>query len=212
MTKTAGFRHASIQDAIELLHNIAEAENWSLTSTEDASNFSSKKLETFDAVIFANTTGDILDEKQQEALEQFIQNGGGFVGIHAAADTEPNWPFYHELLGAHFSDHPPVQTARILVEDSSHPATNSLPNPWQREDEWYNFTANPRSGAHVLLSVDESSYQGGTMGDHPIAWTKEGSQRQRTFYSALGHTPQSYADPAFASHIAGGLRWVLHLE
>lgn len=208
MTKTAGFRHASIPQGIAAVHLLAEERGWEVTPTEDASEFNEATLSGFDAVMFLSTTGDILDATEQAAFEAFIARGGGFVGVHAATDTEADWAFYNDLLGTHFSDHPAIQEAQLVVEAPDHPATSSLPSPWLRTDEWYNFVSNPRPEVHVLLRLDESSYAGGTMGDHPIAWVRElGSSR--LFYTALGHTPESYSEPEFLAHLAGGIGWVL---
>src|SRR5690606_32243636 len=111
------------------------------------------------------------DEEQKAAFERFIQNGGGFVGIHSATDTEYGWAWYGELVGAYFADHPAISTATLILEDSTHPSAKTLPETWEHRDEWYNFHSNPRENVNVILSVDESTYEGGTMGgDHPISW------------------------------------------
>jgi cytochrome c len=208
-TKTAGFRHSSIGAGLTAVQDIAERNRIILTQTEDASMFDATALGDFDAVVLLNTTGDVFNSEQELAFQSFIESGGALIGVHAAADTEPDWPFYRELLGAHFVSHPAVQTATLEVEDRMHPATRSLPDPWQHEDEWYNFDRNPRVDAHILLGIDESTYDGGTMGtDHPVAWTRQvGSSR--IFYTALGHTEASYAEPEFVSHLEGGLLWAL---
>src|SRR5690606_7003198 len=117
----------------------------------------------------------------------FIMNGGGFVGIHSASDTEYGWPFYGELIGAYFAGHPDPQTGTINIEDPDHPSTRALPSQWTRFEEWYNFQANPRPSVSVLATVDESTYTGGTMGaDHPIVWCREFAGG-RSWYTALGH-------------------------
>ena len=133
-----------------------------------------RNLAEYDAVVFLSTTGDVLDAEQQTAFEGYIRNGGGYVGIHAAADTEYDWAFYGGLAGAYFQSHPAIQPATVDVEDRAHPATPHLARTWDRTDEWYNYRSNPRDRAHVLASLDESSYSGGTMnGDHPIAWCQD---------------------------------------
>jgi cytochrome c len=212
MSKTAGFRHESIADGIHAVQELGAQHDWEVVATEDGAMFNEATLSRFDAVLFLNTTGDILDAPAEAALENFVTSGGGFVGVHAATDTEPDWTWYRELLGAHFASHPAIQEASVHVEDPSHPATVELPDPWLRVDEWYNFDQNPRGVARVLLSLEESSYEGGTMGaDHPIAWTRELGE-SRVFYSALGHTAESYTEPAFLAHLAGGIAWVLGTE
>ena len=208
-TKTAGFRHASIPDAVAGLESVAAARGWAATSTEDASVFSDTGLSAFDVVVFLLTTGDVLDDAQQAAFEGFIRGGGGFVGVHSATDTEYGWAWYGELVGAYYRSHPDVQSASLVVEDPSHPSASSLPNPWVRSDEFYGFQSNPRSTVSVILSIDEASYSPGgsnMMGDHPIAWfhTFDGG---RSFYTSLGHTSESYAEPLFLEHLAGGIVW-----
>ena len=162
-----------------------------------------------DVVVFLMTSGDVLDAPEQAALEAHVRRGGGFVGVHSAADTEYDWPFYGTLAGAWFKDHPAIQRARLHVERDLSPRLDFLPESWEREDEWYNFRDNPRAepAVRVLMTLDESSYQGGSMGpDHPIAWCRE-LDAGRSFYTGLGHTTESWQDPLFVQHIAAGLRW-----
>jgi cytochrome c len=210
-SKTAGYRHDSIPAGIQGLSKLAAEQGWTTTATEDASRFSDAELPHYDAVIFLSTTGDVLSVAQQAAFERFIRGGHGFVGIHAATDTEYDWPWYGELVGAYFREHPAVQAADILIEDATDGATAGLPTPWHRTDEWYSFKSNPRPNVHVLLALDETSYAPGSSsmsGDHPIAWRHE-HDGGRAFYTALGHTSESYSDPLFLGHVAGGIAWVL---
>ncbi|MGW5787230.1 ThuA domain-containing protein [Streptomyces sp. NPDC003757] len=206
-SKTAGFRHSSIDDGIAALRDLGTANNFAVTATEDAQAFTAGNLAQYEAIVFLSTTGDVLNGTQQAAMEQYIADGGGYVGVHAAADTEYEWPFYEGLAGALFHSHPAVQQATVEVEDRAHDATAHLGRTWQRTDEWYNYRTDPRATAHVLASLDESSYSGGTMnGDHPIAWCKD-YEGGRAFYTGGGHTDESYADPAFRRHLLGGIRW-----
>ncbi|MFF3644176.1 ThuA domain-containing protein [Streptomyces sp. NPDC002564] len=208
-SKTAGFRHDSIPDGIAAIKELGAAGGFTVDATEDARAFTAKNLAAYDAVIWLSTTGDVLDAKQQAAFEGYIKKGGGYVGVHAAADTEYDWPFYGGLAGAYFQSHPAIQPAKVRVEDHGHPATAHLPGVWERTDEWYNYRSNPRDRAHVLASLDESSYTGGSMsGDHPIAWCQE-YQGGRSFYTGSGHTKESFADPAFRRHLLGGIRWAV---
>ncbi|WP_431988714.1 ThuA domain-containing protein [Streptomyces parvulus] len=210
-SKTAGFRHSSIDDGLAALRDLGTAHNFTVDATEDAGAFTSGNLGQYRAVVFLSTTGDVLDGTQQTAFEQYIQGGGGYVGIHAAADTEYDWPFYDGLAGALFHSHPAVQSATVRVEDRAHDATAHLGRTWQRTDEWYNYRTNPRTTAHVLASLDESSYSGGNMaGDHPISWCKD-YRGGRAFYTGGGHTDESFADPAFNRHLLGGIRWAAGL-
>lgn len=208
-SKTAGYRHESIPDGVRAVRRIAAERGWSVVATEDAAEFTEENLARFDVVVFLMTTGDVLDEKQQSALQSFVGAGKGFVGIHSASDTEYDWTFYGELVGAYFRSHPEIQSATYLVEDRDHPATRHLPEKWARVDEQYSFDRNPReSGVRVLLALDETSYSPGAdaMGDHPVAWTHE-KAGGRAFYTALGHTRESYSDPLFLEHLAGAIAW-----
>ena len=163
--------------------------------------------------MWLSTTGDVLDEAQQAAFEGYIRAGGGYVGVHAAADTEYSWPWYGELVGAYFNSHPANQNAKVDVIDRTHPSTSHLQAAWTRFDEWYNYRSSPRQKVHVLAELDESSYSpgGGAMGDdHPIAWCRN-FDGGRTWYTGMGHTQESYADSAFRSHLAGGILWAAGL-
>jgi type 1 glutamine amidotransferase len=206
-SKTAGFRHDSIPDGVAAVKQLGEQAGFTVDATEDAAAFTAGNLRRYAAVVFLSTTGDVLDAAQQRAFEGYIRQGGGYVGVHAAADTEYDWEFYGGLAGAYFQSHPAIQPATVDVEDHSHPATSGLAQTWNRTDEWYNYRSNPRERAHVLASLDESSYSGGTMnGDHPIAWCQN-YRGGRAFYTGGGHTKESYAEPLFREHLLGGIRW-----
>ncbi|MDG4863178.1 ThuA domain-containing protein [Streptomyces sp. T-3] len=208
-TKTAGFRHDSIPDGIAAVKDLGTANGFAVDATEDAGAFTPSNLAQYEAVVWLSTTGDVLNSEQQRAFEGYIKGGGAYVGVHAAADTEYDWAFYGGLAGAYFQSHPAIQQATVDVEDRGHPATGHLGAAWQRTDEWYNYRSNPRDRAHVLASLDESSYSGGSMnGDHPIAWCQN-YQGGRSFYTGGGHTKESYADPAFRQHLLGGIRWAI---
>ncbi|MEI7033391.1 ThuA domain-containing protein [Streptomyces pratensis] len=209
-SKTAGFRHSSIDEGITALRQLGAANNFTVTATEDAAAFTPGNLAAYEAVVFLSTTGDILNASQQTAFEGYIGAGGGYVGIHAAADTEYDWTWYGGLAGALFRSHPHIQPAAVTVEDRAHDATAHLGPTWQRTDEWYDYRTNPRSTAHVLASLDESTYSGGAMGDHPIAWCKD-YEGGRAFYTGGGHTEDSYADPVFRRHLLGGIRWAAEM-
>jgi len=185
-TRTLGFRHDSIPAALAAVRDLAAREGLEVQATEDPGTFRADSLRNVAAVMFLHTTGEILDAPGQDALQAYVRGGGGFLGIHSAADTGHAWPWYLDLLGAEFVRHPAIQAAVLLRQDVVHPATASLPNRWSRTDEWYDFRASPRGRVRVLLSIDESSYQGGGMGsDHPMAWCHpfEGG---RSAYTALG--------------------------
>ncbi|HWO67756.1 MAG TPA: ThuA domain-containing protein [Umezawaea sp.] len=206
-SKTAGFRHAAIPNGIQLIRDLGAANSFTVTATEDSAQFTAANLARYEAVVFLNTTGDVLDATQQSAFESYIRGGGGYVGVHSAADTEYDWSFYGELVGAYFASHPAIQQSTVRVENRAHPATSHLAPTWVRTDELYNFRTNPRPTARVLSTLDESTYSGGSMGaDHPITWCKTVASG-RSFYTGLGHTKESYSDPAFRSAILGGIRY-----
>ncbi|MFT2010931.1 ThuA domain-containing protein [Pontibacter sp. 13R65] len=207
-SKTAGFRHESIPAGIKALQALAQEHGVRLTATEEAAYFAADSLKMYKAVVFLNTTGDVLNQAQQEAFESYIQAGGGFAGIHAASDTEFDWPWYNKLVGAYFDSHPATQHAAIEVLDKKHLSTSHLPDRWERTDEWYNFKSmNP--DVQVLANLDESSYEGGKNGSHhPIAWY-HAYDGGRAFYTALGHTSESYSEPLFLQHMWGGIRYAM---
>ncbi|MFZ5893601.1 MAG: ThuA domain-containing protein [Myxococcota bacterium] len=214
LSRTLGFRHDSIPAAVAAVRKLGAARGWRVTATEDPSTFNDADLAAYEVVIFLCTTGDVLDDAQQAALERFVRSGKGFVGVHSASDTEYDWPWYGALIGAYFERHPTIQAAKVFVEKPEHPAASSLPNPWSRTDEWYAFRSNPRQSVEVLLRLDETSYAPGeaSMGaDHPVAWSHE-YDGGRSFYTALGHTAASYAEPEFLAHLAGGIEWAGKLQ
>lgn len=207
-SKTAGYRHASIPQGITALKALGEKSGFAVEVTEDAAAFRDDNLKRHGAVVFLSTTGDVLDEMQQRAFERYIRAGGGFVGVHSASDTEYDWPWYGRLVGAYFASHPEgTPTAAVRIVDPGHPSTLALPVAWVRSDEWYNFKANPRGSVQVLATVDERTYSGGTMGDdHPVAWFHE-MDGGRAWYTAMGHTGESYAEPLFLRHLLGGIQY-----
>lgn len=206
-SRTAGFRHASIPDGVVALTEIAEEQGFSLEATEDAALFTDEYLDAFAGVVFLNTTGDVLDDEQQAAFERYIAKGRGYVGVHSASDTEYDWPWYGQLVGAYFKGHPRIQPADVVVEDADHPSTAHLPERWNRTDEWYNFHKSPRPNVRVLMHLDTSTYEGSTMpDDHPTAWCHEFGGG-RAWYTGGGHTSESFADPAFRDHLLGGILW-----
>ncbi|MFE1952499.1 ThuA domain-containing protein [Streptomyces sp. NPDC059524] len=206
-SKTAGFRHDAIPDGIAALKELGAGSDMTVDATENAAQFTPDNLARYDAVVFLSTTGDVLNDTQQKAFEDYIADGGGYMGIHAAADTEYDWPYYGNLVGAWFDSHPAIQKATVRVEDRDNPATKHLDATWERTDELYNYRSNPRGKVHVLASLDETTYQGGTMkGDHPIAWCQNYGGG-RSFYTGLGHTKESYADDAYRKHLLGGLKY-----
>ena len=208
-SKTAGYRHASIPAGIAMLRQLCRDNGMVMDTTEDAAAFTDANLKRYAAVVFLNTTGDVLNPVQETDFERYIQAGGGYVGIHSATDTEYGWSWYGGLAGAYFNGHPAIQEAHIQVCDHDHKSTQCLPDSvWIRTDEWYNFK-NVNPNLNILLKLDESSYQGGTMnGNHPLAWYHE-YDGGRAFYTAMGHTMESYDEPLFRQHILGGLLYAI---
>jgi type 1 glutamine amidotransferase len=205
-TRTAGYHHESIPTGVQALRELAQAEGIAVIQSEDPTLFNDASLSRFDAVVFLSTTGDVLDQTQQAAFERYIGKGGGYMGVHAAADTEYDWPWYGRLVGAWFDSHPKgLQTTLVRFERNATP----LPREWQVTDELYNYRRNPRADVNVIATVDESRYQGGTMGaDHPIAWCSD-HLGGRAWYTGLGHTDAQYADPVYRAHLLRGLRYVI---
>ncbi len=210
-TKTEGYRHKSIEKGVETLKELGKENKFSVTQTEDASLFELGNLKKYKTVVFLSTTMDVLNKKQQTAFENYIQSGGSFMGIHAASDTEYEWAWYGQLVGAYFESHPNnpnVLEAQMKVVDKNHPATAHLDTSWTRTDEWYNYK-NINPDIKVLIKLDEKSYKGGTNGEnHPIAWYHE-FDGGRAFYTGGGHTNASYEEPAFRQHLLGGMLYCL---
>ena len=211
-TKTGAFHHASIPDAKLALQRLAADHNFAVDFTEDSSVFTSANLAHYNALVFLLTTGDILDNSQQAAFERYIESGGGYVGVHSASDTGYNWPWYGGLVGAYFDrvhGHSKVVQATVHVVDRTQPSTSMLPALWMRTDEWYNFASNPSGRVHVLLTIDERTYKGGVMGpNHPIAWYHD-YDGGRAWYTAMGHTSESYFEPLFLAHLWGGITYAV---
>lgn len=208
-SKTVGFRHPAIATALTTIDELGAANAFTVDRSEDAAAFTDANLANYDAIAFVQTTGDFLNNDQQFALQQYIRSGGGYAGIHAAADAEYAWPWYGQLVGAYFNRHPAIQQATIKVEDKNHPSTAHLANTWVRTDEWYDFRTNPRGSVNVLLSLDESTYSDGGMGaDHPIAWY-HAFDGGRSWYTGLGHTNETYAEPDFRKHLLGGIQYAI---
>ncbi|MDC6366364.1 MULTISPECIES: ThuA domain-containing protein [Flavobacteriaceae] len=210
-TKTAGYRHKSIEKGVQTLRELGRKNGFVALQTETGEDFSHQNLKNYKLVVFLSTTMDVLNDSQQEAFKKYIQNGGSYLGIHAASDTEYDWRWYGKLVGGYFESHPNnpnVLDAKIQVLDKTHPSTSHLPDTWTRSDEWYNYK-NLNPDVTVLMNLDESSYSGGTNGkNHPIAWYHiyDGG---RAFYTGGGHTEASFDEPQFRQHLLGAIEWCL---
>jgi type 1 glutamine amidotransferase len=222
-SKTNGFRHEeAIPAANALFAQLARENGWGYFQTENGATFDPAILSRFDAVVFNNVSGDVFTPAQRAAFKQFVENGGGFVGVHGAGgDFSYDWRWYvNDLIGAQFIGHPmgpQFQQATVRIEDKTHPSTCGLPDSWTRTDEWYSFEKPVRKpGYHVLATLDEATYspkgmfgQRLAMGkDHPIAWWHLVG-KGRVFYSAMGHQASAYAEPDYRKMLLGALTWVL---
>ena len=206
--RTVKYHHASIPKGLAAIQQLGKEHHFDVDTTTDANLFTADNLKKYAAVVFLSTTGDVLNDEQQTAFEQYIRSGGGFVGVHAATDTEYDWPWYNQLVGAYFKSHPKQQEAVLHIVDHSHLSTKHLPAEWKRKDEWYNFKS-IQPNLHILITIDEKSYTGGENGDlHPMAWYHD-FDGGHAFYTELGHTDESYADPLYLQHLYGGIASVM---
>ena len=230
--KTLGFRHSHIDDTTRAVIQLGEENGFDVdvwdpaqpTLTLASTPFTSEEdLSKYATIIFASpvdgtnnlnpTRPRLLNDSELAAFQGYIRSGGGYVGLHAATDSMPTVPWYSELTGggARFRNHPAQQTATMRVESPTHPSTEMLPTEWVRFDEWYNYTTNPREDVHVLITLDESTYTGGSMGaDHPLAWCHN-FEGGRSWYEGAGHTDVTWTDPLFLSHVLGGIEWTAGL-
>jgi uncharacterized protein len=208
-SKTAGFRHSSaIQSGKKELIELGKKNKFGVDTTESSEVFTAENLKQYSAIVFLCTTGNVLNEEQQKAFEQFIRKGGGYVGLHSSADTEYDWEWFGGLNGAYFKNHPKQQEAVFNIVDGNHIATAHLPKVWKRFDELYNFKW-IGTDLKVLITIDENSYTGGGNGDnHPMAWYHE-YDGGRGFYTALGHDNKSWEDPLYQQHVLGGIQYAM---
>jgi cytochrome c len=208
-SKTQGYHHESIADGLVAIRRLGTENNFEVDTTSNAAYFTEDTLKRYSAVVFLSTTGDLLNNYQEADFERYIQAGGGYVGVHAATDAEYDWGWYGRLAGGYFDGHPEQQEAVLNVVDSAVASTRHLPHHWKRKDEWYNFKkVNPT--LQVLITLDETSYRGGKHGEHvhPMAW-QHAYDGGRAFYTGLGHTRESFADPLFLKHLAGGIAFAI---
>ncbi|HEX7820584.1 MAG TPA: ThuA domain-containing protein [Sphingobium sp.] len=219
--KMTGFRDGpSVEAAHAAFVAMAQREGWAMVATDKGGAMTPSILSRFDAVIWNNVSGDVLTLSQRKAFQDYLNRGGGFIGIHGSAgDPVSFWDWYVDtLIGARFAGHPlakQFQDARIVVEGKNNPVAQGLPAEWVMNDEWYSFRNNPRSsGSTIIATLDEASYapvgmgtQNLRMGDHPIVWTRCVG-RGRIFYSAIGHRPETYSDPRYVTLLENAVGWV----
>ncbi|MEV1120688.1 ThuA domain-containing protein [Actinosynnema sp. NPDC049800] len=208
-------RHASIEYGIAAIREMGAQHGFTVDETRESAVFTDEGLAAYDAVVWLNVIAPSFTDAQRAAFERYITGGGGYVGVHGPAGMESNWPwYYNELVGTFYHSHPypprfpETQRATIRVEDRDHPSTAHLPAEWEFTEEWWNFYGSVRQDAHVLASLDESTYQPGpgAMGDHPVTWCREPAGG-RAWYTNLGHSIETYADPAFRAHLLGGIQY-----
>jgi cytochrome c len=210
-SKAKGWKHTSIPYGIAAFQKMGQENGFRVDTTKNTTYFVDDSLRNYQAVIFLSTTGNVLNPEQEAAFERYIQAGGGYMGIHAAADTEYDWPWYDKLMGAHFSSHPlnpGERKATVEILDKNHPATAGLPDKWERTDEWYSYRSF-YPGLKVLANLDENTFEGGTNGaNHPIAWYHE-FDGGRAFYTGGGHMDENYSDSLFLRHLLGGVQYAM---
>ena len=209
-SKTMAFKHASIPAGIAAIQKLGSENGFAVDTTKNAELFTDENLKEYSAVIFLSTTGNILDQYQEAAFERYIQAGGGYVGIHAAADTEYDWGWYNDLAGAQFLSHPSgTPTADFIIKDKNFKATEFFTDTiWNRTDELYNYK-NINPDVNVVMTLDEKSYEGGENGDfHPIAWYHD-FDGGRAFYTGGGHTDESFSEDLFLKHLLGGIEYAI---
>lgn len=222
-SKSNGFRDdPSVNAAEAAFKAMAGRRHWTLFFTENAAVFNASDLKRFDAVVWNNVSGDVLTVAQRTAFKAYLENGGGFAGVHGSGgDFFYDWDWYADtLIGARFKGHPmspQFQAAKLMVEDGANPIVHGVQPEWTMTDEWYSFKTDPhQAGAHVLVTLDEKSYKPTAgkvdlrMGNHPIAWT-QCIGKGRSFYTAIGHRPESYSEPNTNRLIEQGLTWAAGL-
>lgn len=221
--KMTGFRDApSVNAADAAFKAMADRKGWALVTTDKGGAMTPSILKNVDVVIWNNVSGDVLTLSQRKAFRSYIERGGGFVGIHGSAgDPVYFWDWYPDtLIGARFTGHPSApqfQDATIRMEPHAGGIGRDIATDWRLNDEWYSFAVSARAnGAKVVATLDERSYQPGSflpggpsiaMGaDHPIAWTRCVG-KGRSFYSAIGHRPETYADPNHLALLEQAIAW-----
>lgn len=214
--KITGFRDGpSVDAARAAFQAMALRKGWAVVVSDKGGVMTPALLRQFDVVVWNNVSGDVLTLSQRAAFKSFVERGGGFIAVHGSAgDPATFWDWYVDtLVGARFAGHPmnpQFQDAKIVVEGRDHPIASGLPGEWVMNDEWYSFTNNPRaSGSAIIATLDEGSYKPGALAmgsDHPIVWTRCVG-RGRSFYAAIGHRPETYADPHYVTMLENAVAW-----
>ena len=225
--QTKGFEHDSVPDAMGTIwkmgHETGLWDAYLRTDTELLSKGkvgpNGKNLDDFNAIVFASTTGELelTDQQKKDMMTAIHEDGKGFVGVHAALDTNYKWPEYGEMIGGWFNEHPwGTFWAPVVNEDPNFPATRHLPAEFTRRDEIYQAKEWSRDKVHVLLRLDERKLDYNnprvhrTDHDFAVAWTKMYG-KGRVFYSTLGHTNEAWNDPDVTKMYFEAIKWVLGL-
>lgn len=212
-----GFVHDNIASSITGLKKLLDEKGVTYDVSEDPSLFTDSNLKKYDVLIFSSTNNETFDtDKQRKAFQKYIQNGGGFVGIHSASGSERNWPWFWAMLGGKFFRHPPFQSFNIVKIDPDHPSAKAVPQYWEREDECY-YIKELNPDIRIVLAADLTSinddqkdeYPGNIFGKYfPVTWYHHFDGGHQ-WYTSLGHAQKHYEDPVFMEHIWGGISWVL---
>jgi type 1 glutamine amidotransferase len=207
-SKTNGYFHSCIPLGIKTISRLGKENGFDVDNTTDSLLFTNENLKKYAAVIFLNTTLKVLGPNEETAFKQYIESGGGYVGIHSAADTEYDWPWYGQLVGAYFKNHPDQQNAKLFIVNKNHPSTAGMPDSIVLKEEWYNYRSF-QPDLTVLIKIDESSYKGGENGaSHPMSWYHE-FDGGRAFYTELGHRDDIWTNPVYQKHLLGGIEWAM---
>lgn len=207
--ETQEYRHQSIEKGIQAIQQLGDENNFTTTVSRDSRYFTENDLNSLDLIIFLNTSGDILNIEEEIAFQNYMDKGGNFFGIHSAADTEYDWRWYGDLVGAYLNGHPEIQEATITIKMPEHITVEHLQETWNRIDEWYNYK-DIKKGLNVLMTLDEDTYKGGENGDfHPIAWFQNYRGGGKSIYTGGGHTSESYSEPDYLEHLSRCIRFAL---
>jgi cytochrome c len=210
-TKTEGYRHESIDAGVISLQKLAAENNFQIDFSEDSKVFNEFNLSKYNVIIFLNTIGNILNKDEEEAFKKFIQNKGGFVGIHSAIETEMDFKWYGELLGAYCQKPEKFQKVKVTITEKNHPSTKNLPYQWEVDDEWYIFNDRMADNIKVLAVVNKELNEDNKAIYQPFCWYHE-FNGSRCWYTSAGHKKENYSDPLFMKHILGGIKYTAGLE
>jgi len=196
--------------ADETKYKAAEAE-WQSAMKESLSKLSLDNLKNYDAVFFANTTGDLPLPDKQGFLD-WIAAGHAFLGTHSASDTFHGFRPYIEMLGGEFETHGAQVGVECLVQDPKHPSTRHFGESFCIEqEEMYLIKNYDPANVHELLTLDKHPNKKKQLGHFPVAWTREVG-KGKVFYTSLGHRENVWENDRYQKHILGAIKWALGFE